>query len=74
MIFYATCGQKHRHILENGKTWDKNGLIQIEAKNRDEAQDFLYEEFGQAWSDFYSTDLEVIEVHFPNGVVAEYKA
>ena len=74
MIFYATCGQKHKHFLENGKCWDKNGLIKIEAKDRNAAQDFLYEEFGQQWDDFYGTQLENIEEFFPDGIVGEYKA
>lgn len=72
MIYYFTCGQKHTHFLENGKRWDKNGVISVEAKNRDTAINFVYEEFGQSWGDVFTDESDVD--YFFNGIVGEYKA
>jgi hypothetical protein len=71
-VFFA-CGQKHVHFLENGKVWDKNSVVQVEADDRESATDFIYDEFGQAWGDSF-IDEEEINNHFPNGIVGEYKA
>ena len=73
MKLYFTCGQIHSHPLEDGTTWDKDSVLEVEAKDEDEARDFVFSKFGNEWAFIYSEqELETILNWAPNGVVGKF--
>lgn len=70
--WYFTCGQIHRHELADGKIWDKNSVIVVEAETEQYATDFVFDVFGRLWSGIYD-DFENIEKYYKNGIVHTYK-
>ena len=64
--FYFTFGQSHTHVL-NGKTVDKNIVIEITAKSGEVARRKMVKHFGEVWSMQYD-DLPNMK-YFPGGVV-----
>lgn len=69
--FYFTCGQKHRHVIQASKVWDKNSVITVEASDEDAAREFVVRRFGEEWSSVY-TEADVDMSYFPSGVVADF--
>jgi hypothetical protein len=64
--FYFTFGQSHTHSY-NGKTLDKDCVVEIEAKDSNAARDKMFEAFGNKWS-FQYDELPNMEF-FPRGVM-----
>jgi hypothetical protein len=47
--FYFTFGQIHAHSV-NGKTFDKDCVVKINAKNSNNARTKMFDTFGKKWS------------------------
>jgi len=47
--FYFTFGQSHAHAY-GGKTYDKDCVVKIEAKDSSEARTKMFNAFGDKWS------------------------
>ena len=47
--YYFTFGQVHSHVL-NGKTFDKDCVVEIEAKDNGKARKKMFDYFGSEWS------------------------
>ena len=63
--FYFTFGQAHAHSV-NGRTFDKDCVVEIEAKNSSEARAKMFDTFGAKWSMQYN-DLPNMDF-YPRGV------
>ena len=66
--YFFTCGQSHTHKV-NGKTWDKDSVLQVNAKNEDLAREKVFSLFGAKWSMCYGYDDFPME-YYPNGICA----
>ncbi len=64
--FYFSFGQSHAHSV-NGRTFDKDSLVEIEADNSGNARRTMFETFGGKWSMQYN-DPPPME-HFPRGII-----
>lgn len=75
MKSYFSCGQSHTHKMPFGSNviWDKDGLIEIEAKTPERAERWVNSIFGRRWSMHYSEE-EVPKMlpFFPKGIVAKF--
>lgn len=71
--YFFTCGQTHRHEIGGGKIWDKNSVLQVNAKNEDSARAKVFSLFGAKWCMCYGPDSVSME-HYPNGVCAVINA
>ena len=47
--YYFTFGQTHVHSI-NGKTFDKDCVVEIEADGSDKARTKMFEVFGPKWA------------------------
>lgn len=47
--FYFTFGQSHAHSV-GGFTYDKDVVVEIEAKTSNDARQEMFETFGRKWS------------------------
>lgn len=63
--YYFTFGQIHTHSI-NGKTFDKDCVVEIEAESREEAREKMVEVFGIRWSHQYEKLPDM--GFFPRGV------
>lgn len=76
--FYFTCGQKHRHELDNGHVWDKDSVVKVEIDSRDmldasqRAYNFIIKTFGAQWAEFYHADNFNLEIFAKDGIAATY--
>ena len=67
--FYFTCGQAHAHVI-GGKTWDKDGLLEVEALDYEAAREFVFSLVGNKWSFQYTeNELDDLMPYFRNGIV-----
>ena len=64
--FYFTFGQSHTHSC-NGKTLDKDCVVEIKAKNSDEAREKMFEFFGDKWSFQYDKLPDMS--FYPRGII-----
>ena len=64
--FYGSFGQNHAHAY-NGRTYDKDCIIEIEANSKGEAHDKMFEVFGTKWSMLY--DQVPNMEYFPRGIM-----
>lgn len=75
--FYFTCGQKHRHELDNGQIWDKDSVVEVEVESVDildasqRAYDFITKAFGFYWSSYYH-EIGYTPEYYKDGIVATY--
>jgi len=67
--YFFTCGQSHRHEIGGGKVWDKNSVLQVNAKNEDTAKAKVFALFGAKWSMCYGPD-DISMEYYPGGVCA----
>ena len=66
MKFYITFGQIHTHSI-NGKTFDKDCIAEITAKNRDEAHGKAMKIFNRV---FHNCLKEIPDMNFfPRGII-----
>jgi len=71
--YYATLGQSHIHEID-GKKWDKDGLLEFEAKNLEKVDEYLFKNFGHKWGTvLIEAELETALQHFPKGIIATVK-
>lgn len=66
MKFYITFGQVHVHRA-TGKTFDKDGVAVIEAKDEGAARDLAFRVFGRQWHRCLSEPPRMS--YFPRGLV-----
>lgn len=66
MKTYFTFGQIHTHSF-NGKTLDKDYVVEMETKTHVEARKKMFELFGQKWSNQY--DKKPNMNFFPKGII-----
>ncbi len=66
MKFYITFGQAHAHVF-NGKTLDKDTVVEIEADDKGDANAWAVATFGAKYSVVYP-DLPDMRF-FPKGIV-----
>jgi len=67
--FYVTFGQVHAHAIA-GKTFDRDCVASIVAKDEGEARKMAFEYFDDKWCFMYS-DLEKVGLHYyPRGIIA----
>lgn len=59
---YFTFGQNHIHRV-NGKTFDADCVVEIEAETPEEARDKMFCYFGRKWA-FQYDDLEKVGLHY----------
>lgn len=52
--FFLTFGQEHRHVLKS-MYFDKDCIVQIEAKDYDEARKVAFMVFGKGWAWLYES-------------------
>ena len=66
MKTYFTFGHIHTHSI-NGKTLDKDYVVEIEASSHDDARKEMFRLFGQKWSMQYDKlpDMKF----FPKGII-----
>lgn len=63
--YYFTFGQSHTHSV-NGKTFDKDCVVEIETNDSDSARKIMFDTFGQKWASQYD---ELPDMQFyPRGV------
>lgn len=67
MKFYFTFGQDHAHSVD-GKTFDKDSVVAIEAETEDKARDIMFNTFGAKWSFGYGPTPPKMEL-FPRGII-----
>lgn len=60
--YYFTFGQAHVHSV-NGKTFDKDCVVEIEAEDAMKAREIMLETFGQVWA-FQYDSLEAVDMSF----------
>jgi hypothetical protein len=64
--YYISFGQIHVHSV-NGKTFDKDCICAIEAKDEEEAREKAFECFGNKWCFIYK---EIPDMKwFPRGII-----
>lgn len=63
--FYFTFGQNHTHSV-NGFTYDKDIVVQIDAKNSNGARTIMFNIFGKKWSMQYEELPDMS--YFPRGI------
>jgi len=63
---YFTFGQIHTHSF-NGKTLDKDFVVEIQQEREGQARKRMFELFGQKWASEYDKkpDME----YFPKGII-----
>ena len=66
MKTYFTFGQIHTHSI-NGQTLDKDWVVEIETKTREEAREKMFELFGRKWAIQYSKKPTMS--FFPKGII-----
>lgn len=66
--YFFTCGQSHSHNV-NGKIWNKDSVLQVNAKNENAAREKVFSLFGAKWSMCYGYD-DISMEYYPNGVCA----
>ena len=66
MKYYISMGQIHTHSIE-GKTIDKDCIVEIEAEGRTAAQEMAYKMFGREYSFVYNERPNM--VFFPRGII-----
>jgi hypothetical protein len=57
----------------NGKTWDKDSVLQVNAINEVAATEKVFSLFGEKWANCYVGDDIPME-YLPNGIIAIIKA
>lgn len=71
--FYVSLGQCHVHRIR-GKTWDKDGLLEIESENQDVATEYLSFRFRDEWANVYPEKMKSnFWPHFPKGIIETVK-
>ena len=68
--FYFTCGQKHSHTI-NGKTWDKDSVLEVIAEKENNAIEVVFSLVGPQWAFCYTEEVmtdEEIKTYYPNGI------
>ncbi len=71
--FYFTLGQSHVHKLPDGTVWDKDGILEVVAKDEEQAVDRVNEFANWKWSNVYdgaTNQSEDFRVHFSKGIVS----
>jgi len=66
--YFFTCGQCHIHRI-NGAVWDKNSVLQVNAKSEEAAREKVFSLAGPKWSMCYGPDDIKME-YYPNGICA----
>jgi hypothetical protein len=66
--YFFTCGQSHSHRV-SGKIWNKDSVLQVNAKNQDLAREKVFSLFGAEWSMCYGYD-DISMEYYPNGICA----
>ena len=64
--FYFTFGQRHVHSL-NGKTFDKDIVVEIQSETSGEARKKMVSFFGDKWFTHYEEKPDMR--YFPRGIV-----
>jgi len=70
--YFFTCGQSHQHRV-NGKIWDKDSVLQVNAKTEGLARIKVFSIFGDKWSMVYGPD-DISMEYYKNGVCAVLNA
>ena len=65
--YYFSFGQDHTHRID-GTTLDADVLLEVEAKDSEEARDRVWRAFGAKWSMQYDEDTVNFN-YFPRGSV-----
>jgi len=65
---YFTFGQIHAHRV-NGKTFDADSVVMIEAPDASVAREIMVENFGLKWSHQYSSLEDVNLAYYSRGVI-----
>jgi len=68
MITFFTLEQIHSHVLPNGKTWDKDGVIRVFADSEERARAFIVKHFGRRWS---NQEARIDLAYYPKGIIAD---
>lgn len=66
--YYFTFGFGHAHSV-NGRTYDKDTVVEITAVTDAEARNIMVDSFGQKWCMQYSNLEEVQMQYYPKGVI-----
>lgn len=66
--FYITLGQSQVHSID-GRTWDRNGVLEVVAPNEKAAIAAVKKHFGHRWSFIY-THSEMDFSYYKKGIVA----
>ena len=63
--YYGTFGQIHLHEIKK-VVFDKDCVVEIEAKDMEEARQYMFAVFGQVWAFLYKEkpDME----YYPRGI------
>lgn len=64
--FYVTMGQSHTHHI-NGRTIDKDSVVEIRAKDKIAARKYAFATFGAKWSNLHSELPDMS--YYPRGVI-----
>jgi hypothetical protein len=65
---YFTFGQVHVHSV-NGKVFDKDCVVQIDADDADKAREIMVEHFGQKWAFQHSQGHPPDMTFYPRGII-----
>ena len=65
--YYFTFGQVHAHSV-NGKTFDKDCVVEIEAEHSEDARATMFEHFGAKWHRRFDSPPDMS--YYPRGVIA----
>jgi len=65
--YYFTFGQGHAHRV-NGKTFDCDSVVEIEAESLNDARDKMVAAFGDKWSHCYG-EYQPTMNYFPRGII-----
>jgi len=68
MKTYFTFGQGHAHAV-NGKTFDKDCVVEIEAPTSEDARMIMFETFGEKWGLQYQSLEHVHMEYYPRGLM-----
>lgn len=66
MQVYFTFGQSHVHYV-NGKKFDKDCVVEIEAENEEKARVKMFDFFGSKWFTSYKSKPDMH--FFPRGII-----
>ncbi len=75
--FYFTLGYGQEHDLGDGRVWDRQGMVTVEAENEEDAIGEIVHRFGRRWCNVYNENPSEHKIggvtwqHFPKGVVLE---